>query len=54
LADNTYLDYIRSQYNRYAQVDPPFFQNFFWLAARRNFSTARAAGWRGWMTFSKA
>jgi tetratricopeptide (TPR) repeat protein len=28
LADNTYLDYIRAQYNRYAQIDPPFFQNF--------------------------
>jgi tetratricopeptide (TPR) repeat protein len=28
LADNTYLDYIRSQYNRSAQIDPPFFQNF--------------------------
>ncbi|MGA2173389.1 MAG: DUF2723 domain-containing protein [Verrucomicrobiota bacterium] len=29
LADNTYLDYIRAQYNRSAQNDPPFFQNFF-------------------------
>jgi tetratricopeptide (TPR) repeat protein len=28
LADNTYLDYIRSQYNRSTQIDPPFFQNF--------------------------
>ena len=28
LADNTYLDYIRAQYNRSAQIDPPFFQNF--------------------------
>jgi len=28
LADGTYLDYIRAQYNRYAQIDPPFFQNF--------------------------
>jgi tetratricopeptide (TPR) repeat protein len=28
LADNTYLDYIRAQYNRSAQTDPPFFQNF--------------------------
>ena len=27
LADGTYLDYIRAQYNRYAQIDPPFFQN---------------------------
>jgi tetratricopeptide (TPR) repeat protein len=26
LADPTYLDYIRAQYNRFAQVDPPFFQ----------------------------
>jgi tetratricopeptide (TPR) repeat protein len=28
LADNVYLDYIRAQYNRSAQIDPPFFQNF--------------------------
>jgi hypothetical protein len=28
LADNTYLDYIRAQYHRSAQIDPPFFQNF--------------------------
>lgn len=28
LADGTYLDYIRGHYNRSAQVDPPFFQNF--------------------------
>ncbi|HEY3860530.1 MAG TPA: DUF2723 domain-containing protein [Verrucomicrobiae bacterium] len=28
LADNTYLDYIRAQYNRHEQNDPPFFQNF--------------------------
>jgi hypothetical protein len=27
LADNVYLDYIRSQFNRNAQIDPPFFQN---------------------------
>jgi tetratricopeptide (TPR) repeat protein len=26
LADPTYLDYIRAQYNRSLQVDPPFFQ----------------------------
>ena len=25
LADGTYLDYLRSQYNRSAQIDPPFF-----------------------------
>jgi tetratricopeptide (TPR) repeat protein len=29
LADGTYLDYIRAQFNRSAQYDPPFFQNFF-------------------------
>ncbi len=28
LADPTYLDYIRAQYNRSMQIDPPFFQNF--------------------------
>jgi Flp pilus assembly protein TadD len=28
LADPTYLDYIRAQYNRSAQQDPPFFQEF--------------------------
>src|SRR5208283_1637363 len=26
LADDTYLDYLRAQYNRSAQHDPPFFQ----------------------------
>jgi tetratricopeptide (TPR) repeat protein len=29
LADGTYLDYLRSQYNRSKQVDPPFFSRFF-------------------------
>ena len=28
LANPTYLDYIRAQYFRSAQIDPPFFQNF--------------------------
>ena len=28
LADGTYLSYIRAHYNRSAQNDPPFFQNF--------------------------
>jgi hypothetical protein len=27
LADSVYLNYIRAQYNRSAQIDPPFFQN---------------------------
>ena len=26
LADGTYLNYIRAQYNRSTQIDPPFFQ----------------------------
>src|SRR6185436_13578099 len=29
LADGTYLNYIRAHYNRSAQIDPPFFQQFF-------------------------
>ena len=29
LADGTYLEYIRAQYNRSAQLDPPFFQELF-------------------------
>jgi thioredoxin-like negative regulator of GroEL len=29
LADGTYLEYIRAQYHRSAQVDPPFFQELF-------------------------
>jgi tetratricopeptide (TPR) repeat protein len=28
VADPTYLDYIRAQYNRSLQIDPPFFQRF--------------------------
>ncbi|HVU26235.1 MAG TPA: DUF2723 domain-containing protein [Verrucomicrobiae bacterium] len=29
LADGTYLDYLRAQYNRSTQHDPPFFSRFF-------------------------
>jgi len=29
LADGTYLDYLRAQYNRSQQVDPPFFSRLF-------------------------
>ena len=29
LADNTYLEYLRAQYNRSTQQDPPFFSRFF-------------------------
>jgi len=29
LADGTYLEYIRAQYERSAQIDPPFFQELF-------------------------
>jgi tetratricopeptide (TPR) repeat protein len=29
LADGTYLNYIRAQYNRSTQIDPPFFQELF-------------------------
>ena len=28
LADGTYLDYLRAQYNRSQQIDPPFFSRF--------------------------
>src|SRR5581483_836447 len=33
LADGTYLDYLRSQYYRSAQIDPPFFSRFFRFVA---------------------
>jgi len=29
LADGTYLEYLRAQYNRSQQIDPPFFSRFF-------------------------
>jgi tetratricopeptide (TPR) repeat protein len=29
LADGTYLDYLRAQYNRSKQIDPPFFSRLF-------------------------
>ncbi len=46
LADNTYLDYIRAQYNRSAQIDPPFFQNFLAGSAPKLFSgTTRSLAW---------
>lgn len=35
LADPTYLEYIRAQYYRSAQVDPPFFQELFRSAEER-------------------
>jgi len=35
LADGTYLDYIRAQYNRSTQIDPPFFQELFRSAKER-------------------
>ena len=47
LADNTYLDYIRSQYNRYAQVDPPFFQNFLAGSAPKFFHGQ--SRWLAWL-----
>jgi tetratricopeptide (TPR) repeat protein len=37
LADNTYLDYIRAQFFRSAQDDPPFFQNFLATALPKVF-----------------
>ena len=33
LADGTYLEYLRSQYNRSKQIDPPFFSRLFKYAA---------------------
>ena len=35
LADDTYLDYLRAQYNRSLQVDPPFFQELLRSDAER-------------------
>lgn len=46
LADQTYLSYIRAHYNRSAQKDPPFFQEFFhapFLAPLDDFFTALGA-----------
>ena len=37
LADHVYLDYIRAQFNRSAQIDPPFFQNFLPGRVARHF-----------------
>ena len=46
LADGTYLDYIRAQYNRYAQIDPPFFQNFLAGSAPKIFhGPTRSLAW---------
>src|SRR5262249_10469666 len=41
LADGTYLDYIRAQYNRSTQIDPPFFQELLRSDKERrdNYST---------------
>ena len=43
LADGTYLDYLRAQYFRSQQHDPPFFSRLFRLAA----ATANGAGKAG-------
>jgi tetratricopeptide (TPR) repeat protein len=37
LADGTYLDYLRSQYFRSAQIDPPFFREFVKQAGNNAF-----------------
>ncbi|HLH56631.1 MAG TPA: DUF2723 domain-containing protein [Verrucomicrobiae bacterium] len=43
LADGTYLEYIRAQYNRSAQVDPPFFQELFRSEKERSENTSTNA-----------
>jgi tetratricopeptide (TPR) repeat protein len=45
LADNTYLDYIRAQYNRSAQIDPPFFQNFLSGSLKFIHGPTRSLAW---------
>ncbi len=46
LADQVYLDYIRAQYNRTAQIDPPFFQNLLPGAFPKIFQgPTRALAW---------
>ncbi|MGD0813767.1 MAG: hypothetical protein ABSA83_09200, partial [Verrucomicrobiota bacterium] len=46
MSDNTYLDEIRAQFNRGAQIDPPFFQNFLPFALPRIFqSPTRSLAW---------
>jgi tetratricopeptide (TPR) repeat protein len=47
LADNTYLDYIRAQFNRFAQEDPPFFQNFLAGSAPKFFHGP--SRWLAWL-----
>jgi tetratricopeptide (TPR) repeat protein len=47
LADNTYLDYIRAQFNRFAQEDPPFFQNFLSGSAPKFFHGP--SRWLAWL-----
>ena len=42
LADGTYLNYIRAQYNRSAQIDPPFFQELVRSEKERAENSARA------------
>ena len=53
LADPTYLDYIRAQYNRSLQIDPPFFQNVAADRVPAGLPQSRPARWRGWTTFSR-
>jgi len=48
LADPTYLEYIRAQYNRSTQIDPPFFQEMLRSKSEveQNYTTNI---WRGWL-----
>ena len=47
LADGTYLDYLRAQYFRSAQQDPPFFSRFFKYCCRLGRSPAGKRSRRG-------
>ena len=51
LADDTYMDYIRAQYNRSQQIDPPFFQELLRSEEERN-SITPPTGSHAWPTSS--
>ena len=46
LADGTYLDYLRAQYNRSKQVDPPFFSRLIPLCHAAVGAASAKAAWR--------
>jgi len=49
LADDTYMEYIRSQYNRSTQIDPPFFSE--WLRSEEERRLNDSTNWKAQLVY---